>query len=133
MIYVVALRAVYVVAGGGITQQRRNQVASDMAQAQTALDAVSGFPVPVDDEWLRTFENRYGFGWEMRQYISVRADSDQVGRTIWSRLATRNLVSGTQLQVFEHFADEGNEWGTGAVLYQQTIPPQADDMSAARV
>lgn len=131
-VFVVETLAIYENPGVTPSAARVNQRNSDFAQAQTASGNVQHYTVNGEaaPEYLTTFGragdtdpfSRYGFGWRARQYIVVRQDADDVGRAIWSRLSTRTLRDGTKVEVFEHFADEGNPFATGALLFARYLP-----------
>lgn len=130
MIFKVEVLAIYLNPGESVTQQRRNHRDSDFSEAQTLIGQVGQFDAP--GEYLETFEgNRYGFGWACGQFINVRADGDSVGRAIATRLETRSMRDGSRVLVFEHLADEGNPYQTGALLFQRSWPVQPTDVSLA--
>jgi hypothetical protein len=132
MIYVVEVLAIYENPGVTPNAARINQRNTDFAQAQTAEQQVQHYTVPglQTPEYLLSFgrsgdtepTSRYGFGWRCREYISVRQDADNVGRAIWTQLSSRGLRDGTKVEVFEHLADEGNPFATGALLFARYLP-----------
>ena len=119
MIFKVEVLAIYEALGTAITTPRRNLRDSDFSDAQSRVAAVGRFNSP--DEFLDSFDThpKYGFGWKATQFISARQDGDDIGRAIAARLATRSVKPGSYVQVFEHLADEGNPYGTGAIFFEQ--------------
>lgn len=132
MIYVVEVLAIYENPGVAPTNPRVDQRNDDFAEAETASASVPHYTVAGQEspEYMLTFgragddepASRYGFGWRARSYINVWQDADDVGRAIWSRLSTRGLRDGTKTEVFEHLADEGNPYATGALLFARYLP-----------
>lgn len=131
-VHVVQVLAIYELPGvnpsGARVTQRNNDVADATAQAAGREHYVAeGQDVPP--EQITSFGragdpepvSRYGFGWRARQWLVLSADADAVGQAIATRLATRTLRQGSYVQVFDHLADEGQPYATGALLFSATV------------
>lgn len=124
--------AIYELPGVSPNGQRVNQRDADVAEAQTRSAAITHYVADGQDvppEQITAFgragdpepTSRYGFGWRSRLWLSVRQDGDDIGRAVATRLATRSLRQGSYVQVFEHLADEGSPYATGALMFTATV------------
>lgn len=129
MIFCVEVLAIYELPGTAVTNPRRNLRDGDFADAQTRAAAVGHAIDPQANEYMESFDaNRYGFGWRCRQWISVKADADNVGQAIFTRLSGRNLQNGSKVQVFPK-DDTQVGYVTGDVSYQRLWPtPNPSDV-----
>jgi hypothetical protein len=122
MIFKLEVVAIYANAGEDVSQQRRSQIDSDLAEAQTRLAAVTHYTPggqPDPDEALEPLSEKYGAGWRCAAFLNVRQDGDDVGRAVATRLATRTLRPGSKVQVFEHLKDTGDPYAVGELLFEQ--------------
>jgi hypothetical protein len=114
----VEVLAIYEDPGVNPNAARINQRDSDRddatAQSNQRTHAAGATPY----EYLRNTEPKYGFGWQCKLWLSVRADAQQVGNAVWTRLSGRSLRPGSKVEVFD---GEGAQPGqTGALLYRRS-------------
>jgi hypothetical protein len=124
MIFKIEVLAIYEESGTTPTGTRITQRDSDYSQADSLLNNANHYLVEGQrdpEEQLLKFEagSKYGFGWTCSQFLNVRQDGDDIGRTVANRLATRGMKAGSHVQVYEHLRDEGNPWATGAIIFEQ--------------
>lgn len=138
MIYCVEVLAIYEVPGVTPTAGRITARNNDVALAQSRSAAVPHYAAPgtVPPEQITAFGqpgdpepySRYGFGWRARVWLNTAQDGGDTGRALATRLSTRTPRDGSKVEVFEHHADEGNPYATGALLFKQSWPPRPDDV-----
>ena len=139
MVFVVEVLAIYEDPGVTPAQARINSRNNDFADAQSRSAAVTHYVAAGQDvpaEYLGRFglsgdeepASRYGFGWRGRVWLNVRQDGDDIGRAIWARLTSRNLRNGSKVEVFEHRADEGSPYATGATIFARYLPAGVRDV-----
>ena len=126
MIYCVEVLAIYELPGVTPTGARTTQRDNDLALAIQRADAVGKAVAPQSNEYAEAFSNRYGFGWRLKQWISVGSDADTVGQAVWSRLSTRSLKDGSKVEIFPLDETQLPSYVTGQVTFGRYLPTGHD-------
>lgn len=119
-VYIVEVLAIYELPGVNPSQQRTNQRNQDLADAANTADKYEPGGVPPEDEYLTETAPKYGFGWQARQFVTVRLTGTNLGGLIFNQLSTRSLQAGSKVLVFADNREDGG--GTEPPLYQRFWP-----------